>query len=81
METLGIQVAKEPVKPYPLLIGRLGQDPGKKTVLIYAHYDVKSFCSFNNVLKRRLEFAGNKINCPVLSGNRKALACQPTFCL
>lgn len=41
METLGIQVAKEPVKPYPLLIGRLGQDPGKKTVLIYAHYDVK----------------------------------------
>lgn len=41
MEALRIQVTKEPVEPYPLLIGRLGQDPCKKTVLIYAHYDVK----------------------------------------
>lgn len=41
MEALGIQVTREPVRPYPVLVGRLGSDPHKKTVLIYAHYDVK----------------------------------------
>lgn len=41
MESLDIQVTKYPVEPYPVLVGRYGDDPGKKTVLIYAHYDVK----------------------------------------
>lgn len=41
MEELGIATTKYPVKPFPVLTGRYGQDPDKKTVLIYAHYDVK----------------------------------------
>lgn len=41
MEGQGIQVTKYPLSPHPLLVGRLGNDPEKKTVLIYAHYDVK----------------------------------------
>lgn len=41
MEEIGIQVIKYSVKPAPVLVGRFGNDPEKKTVLIYAHYDVK----------------------------------------
>ena len=41
MEEIGIQVTKYSVKPAPVLVGRFGNDPEKKTVLIYAHYDVK----------------------------------------
>lgn len=41
MQELGIDVVKHPVKPNPVIEGRLGNAPDKKTVLIYAHYDVK----------------------------------------
>ena len=41
MEELGIAVTRYPVKPAPVLVGRYGTDPKKKTMLIYAHYDVK----------------------------------------
>ena len=41
MEELHINVTKYPVKPFPVLVGRYGNDPKKKTVLLYAHYDVK----------------------------------------
>ena len=41
LEEIGIQVTKYSVKPAPVLVGRFGNDPEKKTVLIYAHYDVK----------------------------------------
>lgn len=41
MESLGLDVTKYDVRPFPVLLGRLGSDPAKKTVLLYAHYDVK----------------------------------------
>lgn len=41
MEALGLDVRKYDVRPFPVLVGRWGSDPGKKTVLLYAHYDVK----------------------------------------
>lgn len=41
MERIGIAVTKHPVKPYPVIEGRYGNDPKKRTVLIYAHYDVQ----------------------------------------
>ena len=41
MKSLGIAVSKYMLTPSPLIEGRVGSDPAKKTVLIYAHYDVK----------------------------------------
>lgn len=41
MRKIGIETTKYPIKPYPCLVGKLGDDPNKKTVLIYAHYDVQ----------------------------------------
>lgn len=41
MRELGIDVKEYPIEPYPVLVGRYGNDSSKKTVLIYAHYDVK----------------------------------------
>ena len=41
MRRIGLEVEKYPIKPYPVLVGRWGNDPAKKTVLIYAHYDVQ----------------------------------------
>jgi acetylornithine deacetylase/succinyl-diaminopimelate desuccinylase-like protein len=41
MEELHLSVTRYPVKPYPVLIGRFGNNPAKKTILVYAHYDVK----------------------------------------
>lgn len=41
MSSIGMEVTKHPVKPYPVIEGRRGNDPKKRTVLIYAHYDVK----------------------------------------
>ena len=40
MKELGIETEIHPVEPYPVIVGRFGKDPEKKTVLIYAHYDV-----------------------------------------
>lgn len=40
MKALGIDTDIYPVKPYPVIVGRYGASPQKKTVLIYAHYDV-----------------------------------------
>lgn len=41
MTDMGIDVTRYPLEPYPVLVGRYGNDADKKTVLIYAHYDVK----------------------------------------
>ncbi|MDY4031789.1 MAG: M20/M25/M40 family metallo-hydrolase [Pyramidobacter sp.] len=41
MKSIGLDVTKHPVKPYPAIEGRWGNDSKKRTVLIYAHYDVK----------------------------------------
>lgn len=41
MEMLGLEVQKYDVRPFPVLVGRWGRDPKKKTILLYAHYDVK----------------------------------------
>ena len=41
MTCIGLNVKKHDVYPYPAIEGRIGSDPQKKTVLIYAHYDVK----------------------------------------
>ena len=41
MEAMGLEVEKAPVEPHPAIIGRYGHDPAKKTVMIYAHYDVQ----------------------------------------
>ena len=41
MEEIGIAATVYPIKPYPCIVGKLGDDPAKKTVLIYAHYDVQ----------------------------------------
>lgn len=41
MKAMGLEVEKVPVQPHPAIIGRWGHDPGKKTVMIYAHYDVQ----------------------------------------
>lgn len=41
MEELDIAAVKYPLLPHPLLLGRYGSCPDKRTVLIYAHYDVK----------------------------------------
>lgn len=40
MEDLGIRTEICAVSPYPVILGRAGEDPDKPTVLIYAHYDV-----------------------------------------
>ena len=41
MERIGIETTVFPIKPYPCIVGKLGDDPAKKSVLIYAHYDVQ----------------------------------------
>lgn len=41
MKKMGLNVEKHPVKPHPVITGSWGNDPSKKTVLIYAHYDVQ----------------------------------------
>ena len=41
MRRIGIDARRHEVKPYPVITGILGNDPAKKTVLIYAHYDVQ----------------------------------------
>lgn len=42
MREIGIEAEKHTeVKPYPVITGRIGNDPTKKTVLIYAHYDTQ----------------------------------------
>lgn len=41
MERIGITATRYDIKPYPCIVGKLGEDPAKKTVLIYAHYDVQ----------------------------------------
>lgn len=41
MEKIGIETTVHLIKPYPCITGKLGDDPAKKTVLIYAHYDVQ----------------------------------------
>lgn len=41
MRQIGIDAQRHEVKPYPVITGSLGDDPSKKTVLIYAHYDVQ----------------------------------------
>lgn len=50
MEQLHISVTKYPLKPSPVLIGKYGSDPTKKTVLVYAHYDVKPAGDLNQWL-------------------------------
>lgn len=41
MKDIGLEVTVYPVQPYPAIVGRYGDDPNKKTILIYAHYDVQ----------------------------------------
>lgn len=41
MKKMGLEVVKHPVKPHPAITASWGCDPEKKTVLIYAHYDVQ----------------------------------------
>lgn len=41
MKKMGLDVEKHPVQPHPAITARWGDDPDKKTVLIYAHYDVQ----------------------------------------
>lgn len=41
MEKMGLNVVKQPVEPHPAITASWGNDPEKKTVLIYAHYDVQ----------------------------------------
>lgn len=50
LKSLGVQVemrplGKEPARPHldlpPVVIGRYGNDPGKRTILVYGHYDVQ----------------------------------------
>ncbi|NLT57564.1 MAG: M20/M25/M40 family metallo-hydrolase [Clostridiales bacterium] len=40
MRAAGLEPTVYPVKPYPVLFAQHGHDPAKRTVLIYAHYDV-----------------------------------------
>lgn len=41
MEEIGLEPEVFDIKPYPAIYGKYGNDPNKKTVLIYAHYDVQ----------------------------------------
>jgi len=51
LESLGVSVTKvdlgkqvldgEEIQLPPALLGKLGDDPKKKTILLYAHYDVQ----------------------------------------
>lgn len=41
MKQIGMDATIYPVKPHPVIVGSVGQDPKKKTVLVYAHYDVQ----------------------------------------
>ena len=38
---LGMQAEAVPTEGHPMVLGRLGQDPAKPTVLLYGHYDVQ----------------------------------------
>ena len=41
MKAIGMDVQTYPIEPHSVIIGKIGADPSKKTVLIYAHYDVQ----------------------------------------
>lgn len=41
MDKIGLNPTVYPIKPHPTIVGKIGNDPKKKTVLIYAHYDVQ----------------------------------------
>lgn len=41
MISIGIETKIHSIKPYPVIVGQCGTDPEKKTILIYAHYDVQ----------------------------------------
>lgn len=41
MREIGITAQRHETELYPIITGQLGNDPAKKTVLIYAHYDVQ----------------------------------------
>jgi len=41
MKSIGLGVEVYPIKPYPVIYGKYGDDKSKKTILIYAHYDVQ----------------------------------------
>ena len=60
LEALGVSVTKvdlgkhlldgEELQLPPALLGKLGDDPKKKTILLYAHYDVQPVSIFPRVL-------------------------------
>lgn len=49
VQTAAIPLGKQEIEGQvldlpPAIVGRIGQDPNKKTILVYGHFDVQPVC-------------------------------------
>lgn len=61
--SLGPQVDDDELQLPPVIVGRIGADPSKKTVLVYGHYDVQPVSKFRSAILTQMVFMLSRPGC------------------